>query len=311
MADSAKSNRSASYTIRYATLGGLLAILLWSTTIALVRSLSESIGPLSAATCVYLIAGLFCLIPPMIRGKSLVHFRTLPNRYLLGCGFLFIAYMALLYLGIGLGKDRQQVLEIGLLNYLWPALTILFSVILLKKQASLFLPVGTLLALWGVVMAMSQGSSISWNSFLANVQSNFLAYLFGFLAACSWALYSNLTCRWETKMDRAVDLYLPVTGLVFWIIRWLYPEEGIWNMQCVGEACFLGGVTALAYALWENAMRKGDVLIVAAFSYCTPLLSTLVSCVYLKVMPGPRLWIGCVLIIIGSIISWRSVSSRT
>lgn len=73
------------------------------------------------------------------------------------------------------------------------------------------------------------------------------------------------------------------------------------------EAGVLGAITALAYALWDVAMRKGNLLLVAACSYLTPLLSTLVSCAYLKVMPGSQLWVGCALIVVGSLVSWRSV----
>jgi len=62
-----------------------------------------------------------------------------------------------------------------------------------------------------------------------------------------------------------------------------------------------------AYALWDRAMRRGNLLLVAACSYFTPLLSTLVSCGYLGVEPGGRLWLGCVVLVAGSLLTWRSV----
>lgn len=40
-----------------ATLGGLLAIVLWSTSVALARSVSRQLGPLSAAAVVYTFGG--------------------------------------------------------------------------------------------------------------------------------------------------------------------------------------------------------------------------------------------------------------
>src|SRR5271169_6154608 len=39
----------------------------------------------------------------------------------------------------------------------------------------------------------------------------------------------------------------------------------------------------------------------------TPLLSTLVSCAYLKASPSPKLWVGCLLLVSGSVVTWRSV----
>ena len=43
--------------IHLSAAGGLAAILLWSTTFALARSLSEQVGPWEAGTAVYLLGG--------------------------------------------------------------------------------------------------------------------------------------------------------------------------------------------------------------------------------------------------------------
>ena len=55
-------------------------------------------------------------------------------------------------------------------------------------------------------------------------------------------------------------------------------------------------------------MRKGEVTLLGACSYFTPLLSTVMSCAYLRVMPGLELWIGAILIVVGALASWHSVS---
>jgi len=49
---------------------------------------------------------------------------------------------------------------------------------------------------------------------------------------------------------------------------------------------------------------------VAATSYLTPLFSTGISSLYLNVSVGPKLWIGCTLLVLGSLLSWRSIHSR-
>ena len=81
-------------------------------------------------------------------------------------------------------------------------------------------------------------------------------------------------------------------------------------MSALGKASGLAAVTTLAYFLWDVSMRKGNLLLVVACSYFTPLLSTVVSCLYLRVSPSPKLWIGCLLLVSGSLITWRSVSDR-
>jgi drug/metabolite transporter (DMT)-like permease len=292
-----------------ATAGGLGALLLWSATFAFARSLAERVGPLTAGAAAYLIGGSVCLLRLAWSGKPVSRFLRLPRPYLLGCGSLFVSYTAAIYLAVGLAKDREQVLEIALVNYLWPALTILFSLPLLKKRATLGLLPGTALALTGVFLVMTQGVHISWASFRAHLQSNPAAYLLALSAAISWALYSNLARRWsEPEHDGAVELFMPATGLVLLAMRLLTTEPAGWNASAVGEACGLAAITTLAYLLWDVSMRRGNLLLVVACSYFTPLLSTLVSCAYLRASPGPRLWTGCLLLVAGSLATWRSVA---
>lgn len=293
------------------TLSGFFAILLWSTTIALARSLAEDVGSLTAGASVYLIGGGICLGRLLRSPSQAAEIQRLSPWYLFGCGILFIIYMVALYLALGLAADRNQAIEVGLLNYLWPALTIAFSLPLLNKKANLLLVPGTLLALGGVFLVLTQGTSTSWASLLINVKRNPVAYSLGLVAGVTWALYSNLTRRWAGPNSQgAVDLFIPATGFVLLGLRLCYGEQGHWNIYAALEACFLGIATWVAYAAWDIAMRKGDIVLVAAFSYLTPLFSTLVSFFYLRVELGFNLWLGCVLIVAGSLLSWVSVSNH-
>ena len=284
---------------------------MWSITFAFARSLSEQVGPITAGTAVYLIGGCLCLARLAWSRKGITQLLKLPRLYLLGCGSLFVFYTAAIYLAVGLSKDREQLLEIALVNYLWPALTILFSLPLLKKRASFWLAPGTALALTGVCLVMTQGAHVSWRSFTEHLQSNPVAYALALVAAVSWGLYSNLARRWSgPESGGAVELFLLATGLVLLALRLVISEPTGWSFRAVGEASALAAVTALAYALWDVAMRKGNLLLVVACSYFTPLLSTVVSCFYLGVSPSPKLWLGCLLLVSGSLITWRSVTDR-
>jgi drug/metabolite transporter (DMT)-like permease len=290
---------------------GVAAILLWSTTFAFARSLSEQVGPITAGTAVYLVGGCLYLARLAWSGKGITELLKLPRLYLLGCGSLFVFYAAAIYLAVGLAKDREQLLEIALVNYLWPALTVLFSLPLLKKRASFWLVPGTALALTGVFLVMTQDARVSWVSWRDHLQNNPAAYALALAAAISWALYSNLARRWaDPESSGGVELFLLATGLVLLALRLVISEPTGWSFRVVGEVSALAAVTALAYALWDVAMRKGNLLLVVACSYFTPLLSTVVSCLYLKVQQSPKLWIGCLLLVSGSLITWRSVTDR-
>ena len=293
------------------TLAGLGAIVLWSLTVALARSLTEQLGSFRAAAAVYAVAGLSSLALLATARRSARRLGQLPRRYLLSCGLLFVLYMLALYLAIGLARDRGQVLEIGLVNYLWCPLTLLLSVPLLGKRAGVLIAPGTLLAVGGVFLVLTQGSAPSWQSMVSNVAGNPAAYLLALAAAVTWALYSNLTRRLASAEETGgVLLFLPVTGALLLVLALFDPAEGAWSARAAAEALVLGLATTGAYLLWDAAMRKGDVVFVAACSYFVPLLSTLLGSAYLAVAPGASLWIGCVLIVAGSLTSWISIADR-
>jgi drug/metabolite transporter (DMT)-like permease len=298
--------RSATTASSISTLGGLVAIVLWSSTIALARSLSEQLGSLTAGACVYVVGGVVALLTAGTSGRT--RLGSLSARYLWGCGFLFVLYTVLLYVAVGAAASRTQALEIGVVNYLWPALTILFSVPLLRQRAGPLLLIGTVLAVTGVFLVMTQGADFSWSTFAEHLRSNPLPYWLALFAAIAWALYSNLARRWSKENSGgAAGWFIAASGIVLLGSRFLFPETSTWSARTILEGVVLGTITALAYVLWDNAMRRGNLVLVAACSYLTPLLSTAVSGVYLQVEVTRRFWMGCLVLVAGSVISWRSV----
>jgi drug/metabolite transporter (DMT)-like permease len=108
-----------------------------------------------------------------------------------------------------------------------------------------------------------------------------------------------------------VPAFILAAGGALWSLRLLLPEQGTWTTVSLMEAAFMGVTTVVAYTCWEAAMRRGDVVLVTACSYLTPLLAAFVSCVYLHTAPGAALWIGCLCVVAGALLSWRSVDEHT
>lgn len=294
---------------RQATLLGMLAIVLWSFSVAVGRRITEDIGGVTTAAVVYLAGALLGGLGQFLREGHLPHPRHFSVRYLVVCGALFVACLSTFYLAIGLSRDRLQLLEIGLVNYLWTVLTVLFAVPLLGKHARPWLPAGLLLGVVGIALVITQGGTLSLAGMSRNVLSNPAAYGLAFCAALSWALYSNLCRRWGAAHgEGAVALFMFATGLVLLGLRLFVNEPSGWTLRTVLEVLFLASTSTLGYALWDIGIRKGDFILISTTSYFTPLLSTLVSCLYLRVLPGPKLWLGCALLIAGAALSRSSVA---
>jgi len=298
---------------RLSTILGILAILFWGTTIAFSRSLTEQLGPLTAASWVYLLSGVWSSIYLLSKPGGIKKIFQLPILYLIGCGSLFVFYMICLYLAVGLAFSREQVIEISIINYLWPGLTLAFSLPLLHKKAKITLIPGVVLVFSGFYLATASSGMFSWELFKSNFQVNYFPYLLAFMAAISWGLYSNLVRRWAGHTEGgAVPLFLLVTGLILTVIRSIFPEESSWTPQVVAELIYMSVFpTFLAYTFWDKAMRKGNIILVASLSYFTPLFSIIISSLYLQVAIKANLWVACGLVIAGAAICKFSIIDKT
>src|SRR6266705_1345654 len=90
---------------RATALGGI-AIVLWASTIAFARTISESLGVLRTGAFVFLGAGLLACVVEISRPGGLRRFGNLSPKHLAVCGPLFIAYMGLLFTAIGTAHSR-------------------------------------------------------------------------------------------------------------------------------------------------------------------------------------------------------------
>jgi len=233
----------------------------------------------------------------------------LPYWYLFGCGALFVFYTVCLYLAVGLAFGREQVIEVSIINYLWPGLTLVFSIPILHKKARISLIPGVVIAFAGFCLVAIQSGMFSWEGFKGNFQINCLPYLLAFMAAISWGLYSNLSRRWAGHVESgAVPIFLLFTGLILTILRFIFPKESYWTPRVVIELLYMSIFpTFLAYTFWDRAMRKGKIILVASLSYFTPFLSIIISSFYLQVVVRANLWIACALVIMGAVICKFSI----
>lgn len=292
--------------MRRYTLAGFLAVLFWSTTIAFSRTLSEALGPFTTGAWVHCIAGLLGLAIAAQQKNGLKQYLAMPRRYLLGGGLLVIAYMTLLYLAIGLARSRAQVLAVGLANYLWPALIMLFSVPMQQKRPRLWLLPGILLAVGGAWIATLGSQGADWASLFT--AAGLLPVLLAVGAAILWGVYSNVARRWAPAQGSAIPLFLLASGGVFLALRILAGEASHVTWQITPLLLYMAIFPAwLGYQLWDHAMQRGDMLLVTAFSYFSPVFSTLISILVLKVPFSPSIGLAALLVTLGAILSKMGV----
>ncbi len=298
------------------TFAGFMAVIFWSTSIPLSRSLTEKLGTFHTAGLACLIGGalpvIYYLATHRSQFKSLMKFSP---RYLWFCGTTFIIYIISLYVAIGMAASRQQIIEVGLINYLWPTLILVFSIPILKNRASPWLILGIIVSLSGIVLAdasMNKGE-LSVQAFISNIRSNALPYIFALIAAITWSIYSNLASLYADLSNKlTLPFFLITSGIVLEILSVCFHEKSTWDVRTSIEMAILTVFPCvLAYILWDMSMRKGNMILVTSFSYLTPLFSVIVTGIYLGVTLVTGVWIACALVITGAVICNFSMRKKS
>lgn len=298
---------------KLSTAYGIIAVLIWSAAICVSRSLMEKVGMLTAASAIYLLSGIISFFFYF----SVNRFRTggfkvaVSLKHTLICGIPFVLYMLCLYLAVGMASGPQQVIEVGLLNYLWPTFTLIFSIPLLKKHANFWLVPGAVVAFAGIMLSSVVVNRIEFSirGLFDNFCRNMFPYLLALAAAVLWGLYSNLARRFSSYVSiLSVPLFLCMTGFVLVLMRFFVKESSVWSGSAFVELALMVFLPCIgAYVLWDHSMRRGNLVLVASFAYFTPLLSTILTGLYLGVKLTAGIWVACALVIAGAFISKNSV----
>lgn len=184
------------------TLFGVAAILLWSSVVALIRDVSELFSPIGGAAMMYTISAIFLLLV-----MGVPKLKEFPPRYIIIGTTLFVAYEVCLALSLGMANNRQQAMEMAVINYLWPALTVLISAILGDRKVSWLVYPSVLITFTGVAWCISGDSDISIAVLLNNIADNPVSYLMAFSAAFIWAIYCFITKQLSNGKN-AITLFL-------------------------------------------------------------------------------------------------------
>jgi len=251
-------------TSRSATLIGLTAIVMWSL-LAVLTVATGRIPAFQLAAMTFTIGGLVGSATVLLRGGASRALRLPAIAWAVGIGGLF-GYHALYFLSLRLAPPA----EAGLLNYLWPLLIVLFSSLLPGERLARHHVVGALLGLAGTVLLFAGNTGVRYTA------AQIPGFVAAFIAAFVWAAYSVLSRKLKAVPTDAVAGFCLATALLAAMVH-LAIEITVWPETTVQWLAIvllgLGPVGAAFYA-WDVGMKHGDIRVLGAASYATPLLST-------------------------------------
>ncbi|MDU6443044.1 MAG: aromatic amino acid DMT transporter YddG [Pantoea sp.] len=277
-----------------ATLTGLLAIALWSAIVGLIKSVSEGFGPVGGAALIYSCSAALLLF---IVGFPRV--RTFPRRYLLMGSVLFVCYELCLSLSLGFTHSSRQAIEVGMVNYLWPSMTIVLGAIVNRQKTSPLIIPGLLLAVAGICRVLGGEHAFSLSEIGNNILDNPLSYGLAFCGAAIWAVYCVVTKK-IANGSNGITLFFILTALTLWVKFLLSPQPVFAvSPQALISLALAAMAMGLGYAAWNTGILHGNVNLLAAASYFIPILSSVLAAFWLNSHLTLSFWQGAAMVSLG------------
>ncbi len=274
-------------------LFGIFAILFWST-LASLGVMASNIPPFQLTAMAFLVAFIIGLILWKKEGRGIiVHLKWPLKVWLVGVCGLF-GYHYFYFLAI----QNAPAIEANLINYLWPLFIVLFSAFLPNEKLRWFHVAGVLFGFIGVVFLVSNRGSF-------NFEAQYLGgYFYAFIAALTWGAYSVISRFFAHIPTSAVGAFCGVTALLAFVCHLLFESTVIPTLQEFIIIVFIGlGPVGGAFFVWDYGVKNGDIQLLGSLSYFTPLLSTILLITFGLSKSSSTIWIACLLIVFGSMIS--------
>jgi len=290
---------------RNATLIGLIAVLLWSSIVGLIRSVSESLGATGGAAMMYSVASVFLLI-----SIGFPKIREFPKRYLVWGSLLFVSYELCLALSIGYSNTNQQAIEVGMVNYLWPALTMVAAILFNNQKSNWLVIPGFVIAILGICWVLGGEQGLDFASMLANIKDNPLSYGLAFIGALIWAAYCTVTAR-IAKGKNGVTLFFMLTALVLWV-KYLVIGGApmVFDLHAIIYLALAAAAMGFGYAAWNVGILHGNVTVLAGASYFIPVFSAALAAIVLQTPLSMSFWQGAAMVCIGSVLCWFATRQK-
>lgn len=292
-------------TQKKATLIGLIAVLLWSAIVGLIRGVSEGLGAVGGAAMIYTLSAALLLLtvgfPPL---------RQFPRRYLVLGSLLFVCYELCLSLSLGFANNATQAIEVGMVNYLWPAMTVVLSVMVTRQRCSLLIIPGIIISVAGICRVLAGEHSLSLIEIGHNVASNTLSYGLALSGAVIWAVYCVVTKKIAAGCN-GITLFFILTALTLWVKYFTAPQPPMVFDLRVGINLALAAMAmGFGYAAWNTGILHGNVTVLATASYFIPVISALLAAFMLNSSLSLNFWQGAGMVSLGSLLCWWSTRTK-
>lgn len=279
-----------------------LTVIVWATLATVSKILLGSIDVMLVLAVNSVVATVVLFFYSLFRG-TLKDFGKCSARDLFTMCFLgfigFFLYNWFYLLGIKQLPSQQAMV----INYLWPALIIVFSAIIFKQRMTWKKIVAVVCSLVGVTIVAMNGDPS------ALIGGNWKGVLFCLVAAICYALYASLNKKQTYPKEISMLVVFAVTAVVSSIC--VFIDGSYVQIPDITGSMWIGllysgiAVNAIGYTSWMWALEYGNTAVISNLAYLVPFLSMVVARIVLKEAISVYSIVGLVLIVGGICIQMR------
>ena len=288
-------------TQRQATLIGATAVLMWGL-LALFTTKTGKVPPFQLAALSFAVAALLTLVKWAVRREDpRPYLAQPPGAWVLGVGGLF-GYHFFYFMAL----KNAPVVDASLIAYLWPLLIVVFSALLPGERLGWHHLTGALLGFSGSAILILRGGGLGFD----------MAYATGYAAAIgcalTWSSYSVLSRKFGHIPTDAVGGFCAATAFLGFVCHLAFEQtitpadSGVW-LAILGLGL---GPVGLAFFAWDVGVKRGNIRVLGAASYCAPLLSTLLLTTLGDTELTWRIALACLLIVAGAVLAAKDILRR-
>ena len=283
-----------------ATLTGFTAILSWAF-LALLSTAAGPIPPFELAAISFTIGGLAGAASWPFRPGAARSLKQSGRVWLTGF-FGLCVYHCVYFFAI----QSAPPVEASLIAYLWPLFIVVMASFLPGEKLRIHHVAGVVLGLAGTVLIISKGGTVGLGDGLK------VGHVAAFACALIWSSYSVMSRRLGHVPTDVVVGYCLLAAVVTAVLHLIFEPTVVPATATAWGAIVLLGLfpLGLAFYTWDFGVKRGDIMVLGAASYASPLLSTLVLLV-----GGYAAWhwsviAACALITIGAVTAAKDMIRR-
>ena len=274
------------------------SILCWSSVATVSKLLLNSLSSYQLLMFSSLFASVALLITNIITGKIKLLKNYKFRDYMittLVCSLGTLFYYVFLYSG----TERMAASQAFIINYLWPIMSVIFSMIILKERLTPRRATAILLSFLGVLTVAGE-DLIKFNT------GTLVGALLCVLAAVSYGLFTALNRKFDYDYTVSMMISFFATFLTTLVINLVMKNPFAVSVPELFGFMWNGFfVMALATVTWALALKYGGTARVSNLAYITPFLSLVWTFLILDEPIKPMSILGLVIIVVGIFIQLK------